>query len=283
MKDGRPSVTAERVAMRRAAHQLLDRPLVFEDRLAITILGRSRAAAMREDPRRFETGPAASLLRAFLAVRSRVAEDALAEAVSRGVHQYVVLGAGLDTFAYRNPHPALRVFEVDHPATQAWKRQCLAGADIAVPEQLAWVAADLAREPLADALRAGGLRDDEPTFFSWLGVTPYLVSSDVLTSLTTIAALVGVGGGVVFDYMIPPESLTPRQRAGFEVLAGRAAAAGEPFRSFFEPVTLTAAVEGMGFRRVHDATPDELNAVYFAHREDGLRVGSAGHLMTARG
>ena len=107
--------------MRRAAHQLLDDPRVHNDPLALAILGDTEAVAMRADPRRFEAGPVAPILRAFLAVRSRLAEDMLAQAVAAGVRQYVILGAGLDTFAYRNPYPALRVFEVDHPATQTWK------------------------------------------------------------------------------------------------------------------------------------------------------------------
>src|SRR4029077_18672202 len=134
MIESRPSRTAERVAMRRAAHQLLDHPRIHDDPLALTILGDARAAALRADRGWFEDDVMAPVLRAFLAVRSRLAEDALAQAVAAGVRKYVVLGAGLDTFPHRNPYPALRVFEVDHPATQAWKRQRLADAHIAVPE-----------------------------------------------------------------------------------------------------------------------------------------------------
>lgn len=269
--------------MRRAAHQLLDDPRIHDDPLALAILGDAVAAAMRADPRQLENGPVAPVLRAFLAVRSRLAEDALAQAVATGVRQYVILGAGLDTFAYRNPWPALRVFEVDHPATQAWKRQRLVEAHLPVPEGVTFVALDFATEPLPTALRAAGLRSDEPSFFSWLGVTPYLEPATVLATLAAIASFAAHGGGVVFDYNVPPASFAPLPRAGFAALAARVAAAGEPFRGFFEPETLVAAMRAMGFHQVRDLGPDELNGTFLPNRTDGLRVGSAGHILTALG
>jgi methyltransferase (TIGR00027 family) len=283
MTGGQPSRTAMRVALRRAAHQLLDSPPIHQDPLALAILGAEQAAVLRADPRRFENGLVAPFLRAFLAVRSRLAEDALARAVASGVRQYVVLGAGLDTFAYRNPHPGLRVVEVDHPATQAWKRQRLAEAGLAVQDGVTFVATDFSSEPLSAALGRAGLRRGEPTFFSWLGVAPYLETADVLAALAAMATFAAGGGGVVFDYGVPPASLGPLQRAAFEALAARVAAAGEPFRSFFEPQALVAAVRGLGFREVRDVPPDELNASFFAGRADGLRVGSAGHILMALG
>ena len=283
MMEGQPSHTAERAAMRRAAHQLLDDPRVHDDPLALAILGSEQAAALRADPQRFEDSPLSRVLRAFLAVRSRVAEDTLAHAVAAGLRQYVILGAGLDTFAYRNPHPGLRVFEVDHPATQAWKRQRLAHARIVVPEGVTFVAVDFATEPLPEALRAAGLRSDEPTFFSWLGVTPYLESADVLATLAAIAPFAAHGGGVVFDYHVAAASLGTRQRSAFEALAARVAAAGEPFRSAFDPESLVTAVRTVGFHEVHDLGPGELNAKFFSNRTDGLRVGSAGHILQAAG
>lgn len=283
MIESRPSRTAQRVAMHRVAHQLLDAPPVHDDPLAFAILGEAEAAALRADPRRFEDGPAARALRAFLAVRSRLAEDTLAEAVAAGVRQYVVLGAGLDTFAYRNPYPAVRVFEVDHPATQAWKRRRLAAGHIAVPEGVTFAAVDFAREALPAALRAAGVRDAEPAFFAWLGVTPYLEPANVLATLAALVPFTMNYGGVVFDYNVPPASLAPPRRAAFEALATRVAAAGEPFRSFFEPNALMAAMRALGFHEIRDQGPDELNARFLANRADGLRVGSAGHILTAVG
>ena len=264
--------------MRRAAHQLLDDPLVHEDPLALSILGEPQASEMRADPRRFEDGVVAPFLRAFLAVRSRVAEDALCQAVAAGIGRYVILGAGLDTFAYRNPYPGLRVFEVDHPATQAWKRQRLADAHIAVPEEVTFVSVDLATEQLSTALCEAGLRSEEPSFFSWLGVTQYLESEKVLATLAAIAAHCG---SVIFDYSIPPALLAPRQRVAFEELARRVAAAGEPFRASFEPDVLAEAMQAMGFHQIRDMGPDELNARFFSNRVDGLRVGSSSRVMVA--
>lgn len=281
--EDRPSRTAESVALRRAAHQLLDEPRVHDDPLALPILGEAQAAALRAEPRRYEDGPLAPFLRAFLAARSRLAEDALAQAVAAGVRRYVVLGAGLDTFAYRNPHPGLRVLEVDHPATQAWKRRRLAEAGIAVPPSVEFVALDFAREPLAQALRAAGLRGAEPSFFSWLGVTPYLEPADVRATLAAVAPFASGGGGIVFDYGVAPALLPEQQRAALEALAARVAAAGEPFRCFFEPEALVRELRAMGYRELRDTTPEELNARYFANRADGLRVGGAARIMTAYG
>src|ERR1017187_5284252 len=123
MQEGEFSKTANRVAIRRAAHQLLDQPKVLDDPLALRIIGSEAAHDLRSNPKEHHAFSRA--FRAFMAARSRYAEDELARAVAHGITQYVVLGAGLDTFAYRNPHSGLRVFVVDHPATQAWKREHL--------------------------------------------------------------------------------------------------------------------------------------------------------------
>src|ERR1019366_6452264 len=132
--------------------------------------------------------------RLFMAARSRYAEGRLAASVAQGVNQYVVLGAGLDTFAYRNPFPALRVFEVDFPATQQWKLTMLKNAAIAVPENLSFVALDLEHKTLAASLAEAGFAADRPSFFSWLGVIPYLTLDAFRATLETIAQL-PVGSG----------------------------------------------------------------------------------------
>jgi methyltransferase (TIGR00027 family) len=280
MRD-RPSATAQGVALRRAAHQLLDRPPLFEDALALRIVGASEAAALRADAAGFDGNRASSALRAFVAVRSRIAELELASAVARGVRQYVVLGAGLDTFAYRNPYPELRVFEVDHPATQAWKRSRLAEGSIAVPANVTFAAIDFELQALVEILRAAGLDTARPTFFSWLGVTPYLERDVVLATLRAIAPLAAGGGGVVFDYSGPVDALSPHERAALEVLAARVRSAGEPFRGSLDPARLAADLGEIGFGSVTDLGPDELNARHFAGRADGLRVRGSGRIMTA--
>lgn len=136
MKQGRFSRTAHKVAIRRAAHQLFDQPKVLDDPLAVPIIGAEAAEKLCASPREGKP-PFARAFRAFMVARSRYAEDQLAKAVEQDVAQYVVLGAGLDTFAYRNPDSTnLRVFEVDHPATQAWKLERLQAAGIAIPQSL---------------------------------------------------------------------------------------------------------------------------------------------------
>src|SRR5437763_15994596 len=173
MQEGQGNRTAERVAQRRAAHQVRDRPLVFDDPLALRVIHPEVARELRGNPPTGETSKLALYLRAFFVMRSRFAEDELAGAVARGVRQYVVLGAGFDTFAYRNPFPELRVFEVDHPATQATKRQRLGASGIDIPSSLTFVPIDFTMTRLDDALRGAGFDATTPAFFSWLGVVPY--------------------------------------------------------------------------------------------------------------
>jgi len=282
MKDATPSRTAHRVAIRRAAHQFMDQPRVFEDPLALKIIGAETAGALAQDPGRFESS---THLRAFIAVRSRYAEDELARAVvERGVRQYVVLGAGLDTFGYRNPHAGagLRVFEVDHPATQAWKREQLDHNQIAVPGWLTFVPVDFEQQSLADELRRGGFRAGEPSLFAWLGVVPYLTLEAVRATLAFIGRLPR-GSGVVFDYANSPESLRPAVRAAFDAMAARVARAGEPFRLFFDPEELAMLLRACGFSWIEDLDAAAINGRYFDGRTDGLRLAEGlAHLVSAR-
>lgn len=281
MKD-QPSLTAWRVALARAAHQLFDRPPVLDDPVALAIVGERGVAQIRAAALRYHLPPSRHL-RAFLAARSRVAEEALAGAVRGGVRQYVVLGAGLDTFAYRNPYPAseLRVFEVDHPATQAWKRRQLAAASLAPPESLAFVPVDFESQRLPEQLERAGFRAGEPAFFSWLGVTMYLTRAAILGTLGFIAGLAD-GSGVAFDYAVPPATLTLVRRVVLRAVMRGVAAAGEPWKSFFEPRELAGELRSLGFRQLEDLGPGELNARFFSRRADALRVGGLGRVMSAR-
>ena len=209
MNAGRPSRTAQRVAVRRAAHQLLDRPLVFEDPFALTIIGPDAAMATeaKGDAR------TSAAFRAFMAVRSRYSEDGLAEAVTRGVRQYVVLGAGLDTFAWRNPWKDLRVFEVDFPATQRWKRQRVANTGMGEPPALTFAPVDFESQTLHDGLRAAGFCEENPAYFSWLGVTPYLTPEAFESSVGFIGSLPS-GTAVTFDYAVRSERAEFLRKAG---------------------------------------------------------------------
>jgi methyltransferase (TIGR00027 family) len=282
MKEFRPSATAQRVAMKRAAHQLLDDPKVFDDPVALRVIGKKEASILQDDPHRFEAAPLSSYLRAFVAARSRYAEDELAIAIRRGVSQYIILGAGLDTFAYRNPfqRDVLRVFEVDHPETQTWKRRRLEEAGIELPACLTFAPVDFEKQTLADGLLAAGYDPGKGVFFSWLGVTEYLTTATVMRTLRFIASA-PAGSGVVFDYMLSPSLLNPAQRSRFDAVAQRVASAGEPWQAFFDPALLTVDLRDMGFSYVEDNGPGEINKRYFKDRKDGLRVGSLSHILSA--
>jgi methyltransferase (TIGR00027 family) len=281
MKPSRPSATAYRVAMRRAAHQILDHPRVLDDPIAMRIVPAGSEAAIRSEPRRYQS-KFDRALRRFVVARSRCAEDALAAAVAGGVAQYVILGAGLDTFAYRNPYPpeSLRVFEVDFPATQAWKRRLLADAAIPEPSSLTFVPIDFETQSLGEALSACGFRADQPAWFSWLGVSMYLTRPAVTATLAFVAGR-PAGSGITFDYLIPPGSLPLIRRIGFYLLARRLAAAGEPWRTWFDPGELAGELKTLGFTRLEDLGSDALNARYFAGRANQIGGRSVGHVMSA--
>jgi methyltransferase (TIGR00027 family) len=266
MQHGKASRTALRVAIRRAAHQLVDHPPVLVDPIAVKLIG-------QDYPRDLERAShtVARDFRAYLAARSRFAEDHLAQAVAAGVRQYVILGAGLDTFAYRNPFPALRVFEADFPATQDWKREMLASASIDVPPSLTFVALDFEHKTLLESLAEGGLETAEPAFFSWLGVAPYLTVDAFRSTLAAIGSL-PAGTGLAFDYSLPPETLTPERRAIFDRLAERVAAAGEPLRLFFTQEQMQEELRSAGFTRLEQVDHDGINLLYFQSRADGLRL-----------
>ncbi len=273
MQASRPSKTANRVAMRRAAHQLLDNPKVLDDPFAVPILSPESRASLTDESS-FMPALAAKYMRAFMVVRSRFAEDELARAVERGATQYVILGAGLDTFAYRNPYPqsALRVFEVDHPDTQAWKRERLATAGIAVPSSLTFAPVDFEHCTIADGLQAAGFDSGKMAFFSWLGVIMYLTRQAAMSTLKFVASM-PQGSGIVFDYSVARDSLNLFQRIALDRLMRRVEAAGEPFRLFFDPVELASKLRGLGFTSVDELGVEEINKRYFANRADGLRVG----------
>jgi methyltransferase (TIGR00027 family) len=277
MKHGRASKTALRVAIRRAAHQLIDQPRVLEDPIAVRLLGdgyaRDMERAMHKVARDF---------RAFMAARSRYSEDRLAEAAGNGVTQCVILGAGLDTFAYRNPFAALRVFEVDFPATQEWKRDLLKKAGITAPPNLIFVPLDFEHKSLGEGLAEGGLDFGRPAFFIWLGVVPYLTLEAFRATLHAVVSMPR-GTTVCFDYAFAPETLSPARRAVFNALSERVAAAGEPFRLFFTREELGRELRDAGFQSVEQVDSDDLNALYFADRKDGLKLSSSRLGMIAVG
>ena len=267
-----PKPSALRVAILRALHQLLDAPLVFEDPLALTILGAEGEAFLRRDASRCEV-PRLKRFRASLVLRGRIAEDQWALEHHRGVRQYVILGAGLDTFAYRNSdHGRCRVFEVDLPAAIRWKRECLRMAGIQEPDSLTFVPTDLERASLAEALRQAGFDAHAPAFFSCLGVTMYLDEEAVMRTLRFVGSL-SPGSGIVFDYAVHPNFLSAREQEVMERLDKRMDESGEPWKTHLEPPSFTKTLRTLGFTNVDDYGPEELNARYMSGRTDGLCKG----------
>lgn len=199
------------------------------------------------------------------------------------MRQYVVLGAGLDTFAYRNPYrdAGLQVFEVDHPGTQRWKRQLLTEAHIDVPAAVTFVPADFEREDLSGALGQAGFRVDQAACVGWMGVTMYLTVDAVLATLRTVGGF-AAGSCVCFDYRVPATMLNPIERVINAAIEQRVAALGEPWLSTFEPAQLQRELRQLGFSAADSASPEDLNARYFARRKDGLRTGGGAHFMCAR-
>jgi methyltransferase (TIGR00027 family) len=277
METGRASKTALGVAIRRVAHQLIDKPPVFDDPIAMRLVGDGYPRLMER-----AMHPVGRDFRGFMAARSRYTEDRLAEAVACGITQYVVLGSGLDTFAYRNPFRDLRVFEVDFPATQVWKRTMLAQAAIGLPENLVFVALDFEHQTLEAGLREAGLDFQRPAFFSWLGVVPYL-TLDAFRATLSVVTQMPAGSAVTFDYAVAPETLSPIGRIAFDRLAERVAAAGEPFRLFFTPNEMEAELTLSRFARVEQVDSQRLNDLYFQNRADGLKLSplGLGMLVTA--
>jgi methyltransferase (TIGR00027 family) len=281
MAAGEPSRTALGAALHRAAHQLLDQPLVFPDALALKVLGHDRRALLRSYlARQKKSGSHA--MRAFIVMRSRYAEDQLASSVARGTRQYIVLGAGLDTFAYRNPFDErVRVFEVDHPATQDWKRKRLDEQGIGLPSSLTFVPVDFETDNLGACLDRAGFDRTAPVCISWLGVTIYLTREAVFETLRFVAQSCASGSAITFDFAVPDAELTDRERSLRNAGAARVAEAGEPWISYFNPEELTADLRGIGFAHATGLEPEAVNARYFSGRVDGFRVTGSGRMMTA--
>jgi len=282
MREDRPSRTAMGMAIHRAAHQKFDHPPVFEDPFAERILSQGMRAALekRAHYRRRRLSPSI-YVRSMLAARSRVAEEALALAVGRGVRQYVVLGAGLDTFALRNTTANLRVFEVDYPSTQAYKKKLLDDAGIAVPSTLRFVPVDFEKQKLRTELVRALLDPDRPTFFSWLGVIMYLRREDILATLRAAASLAGPSGGIAFDFIGRPPKWNLFLRAFIRYRSWSVARVGEPFKTFLSPDEARELLTEAGFKEILILGPKELNARYFTGRGDALRVTPVSHVAVA--
>jgi methyltransferase (TIGR00027 family) len=278
MKPNEPSRTALMIARQRAAHQLLDLGAILHDPFAMRIL--------REDEKdvlQFANAhPLASIGRLITAARSRIAEDALSGAVEKGIRQIVILGAGLDTFALRNPHAArhIQIYEVDHPATQAWKRQRLAEAQIAVPPWLIFVPVDFERDVVGEKLADAGFQQNSPAFFTWLGVVPYLTEDAIGRTLDYMSSI--QNSEVVFDYMEPPEAFSDELRQLEKERTEQLKKMNECSVSRFEPAAIAAMLRAHGFCAIEDINFQEI-ASRFGSAVQGLAPGHAAvHVVHAK-
>jgi methyltransferase (TIGR00027 family) len=276
MQQGQASVTALGAAGHRAAHQILERGLVFADPLALRILGPDADGAIALAKEQPERRP----LRLFIAMRSRFAEDSARRAIEKGVRQILVMGAGLDTFAYRLERTYdLRVFELDHPATQAEKRRRLTEAQITEPAHVSYIAHDFEGGSMTAALQAAGFDAEKSTFVLWLGVTPYLTEEALFATLGELARWPG-GAEVVFDYANPPHAIEEEATRDFHrQMAERVAASGEPFRCYLDSPELHARARELGFADIEDLDRAALVALYLPDLPIPPRPGPGGHVV----
>jgi methyltransferase (TIGR00027 family) len=282
MEAHKASDTAALTAMLRAAHQLVDgEPKIVDDPIAVGFLDDAIRERIAARPAALFS-PSLMIPRAAVLLRSRYAEDLLTRAVTKGVRQFVILGAGLDTFALRQPEFAhcLKIYEVDHPATQAWKRERLAAARVVVPDNLRWTPIDFEQQTLAAGLRNAGFDATAPAFFSWLGVTQYLTLPAIDATLKVVAALPSPST-IVLSFMLPDIDLPPEEAAAAGAVADDAASRGEPWLTRIAPQDLAARLNQLGFPEVIHLSPAEASARYFAGRRDGLRAPHVAQLMSA--
>ena len=204
-------------------------------------------------------------------VRSRYAEDALQEAIGHGCRQYVILGAGLDSWALRHREPGVTVFELDQPATQQWKLARIRSRLGRLPAGLIAVPIDLERESVADVLPAHGFDRRGLAFVSWLGTIPYLTPSAIEGTFASLAMICAPGSRVAFDYFQPKATMSPADLTLFETLdeGGRR---GEPMRTFLSPDEVATMLQAAGFDVVEDLSAAEIRVRYLAGRTDGLDI-----------
>ena len=277
----KPSQTALLTAAARALHRQEPPPWILDDTLALGLAG-GDGMALAE---RVRTGLSPDEMLGFcrwVCVRARVAEDAVGRALESGVRQYVILGAGLDSFGYRRKDlmDRLRVFEVDHPASQAWKRRRLQEIGVAEPRGLVFAPVDFERQTLDDGLNAAGFRFAEPAIFSWMGVTMYLTREAISATLHAVARCAG-GSRLVMTYNLPASLMTAFDRhVSASVQNNVAIAASEPFISLFTPEEIEQLVERSGFVRVEHFGHDEARRTYLDGRPN-VEIAGAQRMIIA--
>jgi len=280
MQRSQRSRTLEIPAIMRALHQAVDDdPKILTDPIAPRLIDADEDQGWLAP---LLNHPFAKQWRAGFALRARYAEDSLAEAVERGAGQYVVLGAGLDSFAYRQPPwaHALKIYEVDHPLSQRWKQHRLKAAAIAVPSNLRFVPIDFERVAIPEALRATDFAFGTPTLFSWMGVTQYLTLDAIDATLRLVLSL-PPSSEIVFSFILPQAAISGVEADALAAAAQRAAEAGEPWLTRLHAGELASHLRSMGFSRVVPLTPGQARRRYFENRRDGLTARRGEQLMRA--
>jgi methyltransferase (TIGR00027 family) len=278
MRQGQASETARLSAMLRAVHPYKEAKTIFDDALAGALAGMDDQSALFAGMQSFEAElerismASPAIVRAWsrigrlsLAVRARYTEDELAHAVKRGVTQYVILGAGYDSFAYcrRDPTSKLRVIEVDHPDTQRDKLARLRSLSVQIPPEVTYVPVDFQRQSFMAVLRENAAyRHDEPAFFSWLGVTWYLSEEAIDRTLRDIASAAN-GSELILDYLLPDHLIAPEEQQIMQMTSVMAANRGEPGSSCIEPGRMEQRLHAAGFAHVVTFDDERINASYF--------------------
>lgn len=275
-----PNSTAVRVALWRAMHVQNDPPPhVLQDEVGLQLAAPEAGWRQRPDmDPEFTRG-----FRLWVVARARFIEDTIIEQAESGVSQYVILGAGLDTFAQRRPEIAsgLRVFEVDQPGPQAWKRQRLLELGFGIPEWLRLVPVDFeAGDDWLKQLRAAGFEPSQPAVMASTGVSMYITKEATAATLHQLAAL-APGSTLAMTFQLPLELIEPQDRHGRQLAEKGARASGTPFISFFAPQQILELARESGFKDVKHVSGASLNERYFAGRTDGLRASSGEDLLVA--
>ena len=288
MKYRQRNSTAEATAAMRAMHSLHHRPAVFNDPYALQLTSPTLRRVCQNRffqwllSRKF-LSESFRPITAQVAARARYAEEKLEQAVSKGVSQYVIISAGFDSFCLRHPDfsAGLRIYEIDHPATQQVKQKRLMEIVDSSPEGVEFLAADLEKQTIAEALSYSSFSKDERVFFSWLGTIPYLSENAVFTVLRNLASFATQGSEIVFDYSIPTSMWAPEERQALLRILRLIGRRGEPVKSFFEPDVFQAEVVRLGYHIFENISPAELNKKYFSGRADGLVTHSAAYIIHA--
>jgi methyltransferase (TIGR00027 family) len=275
-----PDNTAVRVALWRALHLEVDAaPPVFEDELGLQLAGPEAGWQQRPDMHPEGTRPA----RVSIVARARCVEDLVATAIDQGISQYVILGAGLDTFALRRKDLSskITVFEIDEPATQAWKQQRLVDLGLGIPAGLRFVPVDFEKDAnwLSQLVKAG-FDIESPAIVACTGVSLYLTRNAIQDLLQQVAKL-APRSILAMSFILPVELLNEEDRRLYEMAMKGAAAAGTPFISFFTPEQMLALAAGAGLPNARVVSGDELAATYFAGRKDGLAPSNAEQILVA--